>query len=666
MKKALSLILLLTSLSSLHAKFRFGDQHAAIKIANGASLQIDNAVNIEGTVTKESGGTITGDGSLTFDEGVFLDEGAEISMTGSYDPGTNTISLDGNKQLIADTGTITALLSVSGANNVVKGQPTLSSDITLADSSSSLLLGLQSAMNYDLVLNDGSVTLTDDLHFNASKFVVGPGTLNTNTHKLYTGQGDLTADTDLLLGSTSSIVLNAPLTLSGIWSCSGAVTINGNGLPFNLSTGRIVVSSGATVTLADMQLKNWSTNSIQIASGGTLVLSNVRSDFAASITYSAGTIKVVGDSTFILKTSVLTFSGSSSLTVDGAQFSYDTTTYEFASLNAANIVSLNGGELIDMNGGAGSGPLDVSESTTVTNTVSLDPFNRMTFDPPSAATITVNYSGHKIEFSSSTSKQVDVKNGADAVITNADIKNFVPAAVVIDETSSLTFGDNTTIELGSNQTATFPLTFSGTTLLDGQGYTLTISETNKICAAADTTLTLKNVVLAGVSGDALCAMAATSKLICENVTCMLADDAAISTGSWEVKNGVTIIGAKRFTHSTNAALTIKEYSSLTVSSGATFVYDPADDNVNGIQFTDSTAELILNNSIFEVTSTGVLLTKGTVSINNTSTFKSLATDLSGAILLGDGANANNNVAVKVGGGATFVVSGGVMHIRDAA
>ena len=649
----------------LSAKLRFGDKNAAIKISSGGTLQVNGSIDVVGTVARQTGGSITGDGTLTFTDGVFNEEGTVVNISGIYDPSSNALQMTGNQRMIVDPGTVLASVAVSGADNVIKGQPTFSSPITLADSESELVLGIQTALNQNVELSGGMLSLSDDLVLADNEFIVGPGTLNTQTRKLHTGNADLTAATALTVADTTHIVLNAPLTLTNTWTCQGNVYINANGYPINLTDGTLAIAANATLTIVDAQIKGWATNSIALAdTTSKLRLADVDAKLLSSVTYSVGTVEIFGNSAVTLKSSLWIFDGVSTLTVNGSVLTYDTVEYEFITLNAGHITSLNGGTLRNMNGSS-SGPVVITESGTLTTKFALDPLNTMTFEPPAPDTLVVNYSGYDVTFSSTDTVQMELKAGSEAEMTNVVVRNFVPAAVAIAESASLTFGDNARVEMGGDHSTTFPLIFNGAASLDGGGYTLTVSKDNNIQVKNGATLTLKNMTIAGMSESALSGLASDSTIICENVTFLLSDTTTFSTGALLMSKSNSIIGGKRFIYTSPTPLTINAFGSLSIGADTTYAYDPSDGNTSGLLFADSTAQLILENSVFEVANTGAILKKGTIIVNDAATIESLATSLSGALVFGDGTDANNNVTIKIGARGSMIVNSGIVHLCDA-
>lgn len=659
-KVALSLLLLLPL--SLFARIKFGDKHAAIKIASGAKLNVSSDVSVGGTITREDGATIEGSGALAFVDGVFSDAGTHLNMTGSYDPTSSEITLSGNENIVADYGSVLATVKVSGTGNTLKGQPTMSGPIQLLNSSAALSLGIQSEMNQHITLGGGTVTLIDDLSFTGDKFFTGPGTVNTNLRKAATGGTEFTAATDMTFADTSTLVLNASVTLTGDWICQGNVTMNGNGNSIALSSGSITVASGATLTLTDMQLKEWSAGNIVLVDNTSkLRLANVIARFTSDETYLAGTIEISGNTTFTLRSSVLDFDNDATLLLNGATLSYETTEYEFAVLNESNTTAINGGLLYDLVKGGASGSTYITASTTLTSNLNLDPSGKMTIDAENPGDIVVDHSGHDLTFSSSTSTQVEIKSDADAYLTSVVVKNFVPSAVAIESGSTLTFGDLSRVELGADQTTTFRLDFDGNVTFDGNGKSLTISPTNGIYVASNSTLTLKNMTLEGVSSTALVGAASTSKIVMENVTILLADNATFATGAIDVVRNVSITGGKRFVYTSTSPLTVKTQSALTIGRDTTYSYDPTNDATDVLRFTDSTSQMVLDNCTLEIASVGAVLTAGTLVIDSTASVNGSP----GSLVLGDGTVAGNNVAVKIGSSATLNIDAGVLQVLDA-
>lgn len=664
--------------TSVSARIKFGDKNSGIRLASGATLNMATDVSMDGTLTKESGSTISGDGLIAFEGGVFDDEDTASNLTGTYDPANNKILLNGNKRLLIEPGTVLAAVEVDGAGNVLKGSPTFQNAVTLVDSDSALSLGVQTSFNQNIVLNGGALTLTSDLWFADDEFVVGPGSIDTATRTLHTGGVALSASTDLTLKTTSHIELNAPVTLAGVWAVEGNVRIAGNGVPFDLSTGQIVIGAGATLTLSDMQLLNVGMTSGEapelnikfMDAASKLIIERVHDmRFAADTTYTTGTIEVAGNSRMSLGVHQVLFDGAA-LRVNGARLSYLSLVHEFAAVNADAITLINQGELEDLNGDFARAPVSLSQGSTLTTNMMLDAYNTLTLVANEAGQLTIDFAGHALAFSNTTDTQLAVttpgEDTAEAYLTNVVIKDFIPDAITTSATATVTYGANSRLVLGADQTTTQTLTFDGACVLDGSGHSLTISESNGIEIKEGSSLLIKNMTLRGVSGTALQCLATTGSVTCENVTFVLADDTTFDTGSLQIKDRVTLMGGKRFSYASAQTATINAHSSLVIARDTTYVYSPSDETRAALQFTDDTSRMVFEaDATFEVANSGVLLTKGVIAITNTATFTSLATELAGAITLGDGETATNNVAVKISPGAKLIVDDGVLQIDDA-
>lgn len=658
------------------AGFKFGGENSSIKVAAGSTLNVASDATVTGVISKEVGATITGDGSLVFNSGVFNDEGVVTGVTGSFSPTDNKLTLTGDQWLHVEPGQVLADVEVSGTSNLIKGDPTFSSAVTLVDSDSELTLAVGTAINQNIALNGGTLSLANDASFADDEFLIGPGTLNTNTRRLHTGGVGLAANTDLTFATNSHLVLNAPVTLSGTWRVNGNVYVQGNGSTFDLSTGQIIIEDGATLTLTDVQLHNWGTTDdngprILLSDGvSKLRLAQVEALLVDSVTYDQGTVEVFGNSLFVLKDKQLLFDGASLEIAKGARLSYDTVEYDFATLNSAAMTIHSTGELDDVNSAIASAPLVIDVATTLSTNIAVMPTRKMTISLDNSGQMVVGFAGHHLAFSNATSTQLDIitpnADTAEAYLTDVVVQNYVPDAVAVSPTATLTFGTNSRVELGGDQTLIAPLNFHGTCTLDGKGSALTISETNNIQAGADTTLIIKDITLRGVTGAALQCLANSGTIVCDNVTIEMAGDTTFDAGSFQTKRGVTIMGAYRFVYESPQAALIHANSTLTMAPGTTYVYDPSDDTTGALQFTDSTANLTFDTSTFEVADTGVLLTKGVITINNTVTFNSLASNLAGAVVLGDGVLSDNNMAVKIGSRATLCLNAGVVQVDDAA
>jgi len=308
-------------IGNLFAGVKFGSRDSAFKVASGATLNVGSSnLNVDGTIAEDAGASITGN-TFTFSQGVFSRDGLQALLTATFDPTDgDTINLTGNSKATVDPGTTIRDVTVAGTGNEITGGPVFSSPIEFADGSTGLNLGLHEALNQDVNLNGGTLTLVNQLRLADDVKLNGPGTVVLNDRRLDLGGYYSSAWTSNLtfIGATD-VVLNGYTELDGTWTFNGTSRVNGNGAILNLCNGgQINVAAGGTLYLTDVYIKGVS----DIHGGFTfgdatsqVRLNNVTIDLAGDFSMSLGHVYIEGKTTFILRDKIWTFDGSALLTV---------------------------------------------------------------------------------------------------------------------------------------------------------------------------------------------------------------------------------------------------------------------------------------------------------------------------------------------------------------
>lgn len=190
---------------------------------------------------------------------------------------TNSLfKLDGNKNIFMISGLLPFAVSVSGTNNMITGNGTISYPFSLT-TDSQLIWFNSGTVSTNIQLGGGTIALSSDLKFGPDALLQGSGTVYAGSHNVVLGSKDLTwQDQTKWIGSQGGIILNANVALKNNWTFSGDCIINGNGKDIDLADGEIVVAPGSRLVIANANLKNVSANKIRCADdAGILVLDNV-------------------------------------------------------------------------------------------------------------------------------------------------------------------------------------------------------------------------------------------------------------------------------------------------------------------------------------------------------------------------------------------------------
>lgn len=317
--------------NSCKSAFKFSGNNSALGLSstNSSLILNQNITNFNGTLNLR---TATGDNikstvaeTISFANGSVKTGTSNIDISGgSYNPqvsGTDQITLNNGHILSISAGTTVQhdIIITSSAIASIIGAPTFSSPITLDAAGTSFLnLGIQHKLNQNINYgaSGGTVNLTDDLALQDGIRLVpgGSGTsiLDLDYHTLEIGSSAASsAWTGILtFKHAQDIQLNGPVNLTGTWSFvnSGEIsTINGNGNILDLSGGgKLTVAVNHTLYINDLHIKGLGIGAGQLdpaddaTTPGTIVLSNVTLDLDANYLHDIGAIKIRGDNCRII------------------------------------------------------------------------------------------------------------------------------------------------------------------------------------------------------------------------------------------------------------------------------------------------------------------------------------------------------------------------------
>ena len=307
--------------SSLCANaWRFDTRYSTLKITDQGTFTVNNPIlNWDGTLIRSSDGLITGE-QISFVDGLLEDAGNQILLHGIFDP-AGTILLQGNDTFNAQPGYILQQVQVSGPDNCLFGQPVFASALTLADASTTLTLGIQSQMNQNIDLNDGTLVLKNDLIFSDNAIITGDGEVHGNSYTVETGGVPFTWTSNI--NWFTNINLKTCVTFTGSFTFNATQNkIEGNGFVCDLTGGGVLtVSSGSTLTLSNVVIKGLGDGAgfgkiILADSTSKLVLTNVTLLFSDDYTTSEGMVIAKGPTTAVVKDHTWLFDMNSTLSVD--------------------------------------------------------------------------------------------------------------------------------------------------------------------------------------------------------------------------------------------------------------------------------------------------------------------------------------------------------------
>lgn len=202
------------------------------------------------------------------------------------------------------------------------------------------------------------------------------------------------------------------------------------------------------------------------------------------------------------------------------------------------------------------------------------------------------------------------------------------------------------------------ITFTGNSLINGQGNCLTLKSTTTIIVGENSTLLLKNMTIKGLEENRIHGTDATSTFSFKNVELVLDDDFSFTVSKFAVLSDLTILGdGKTFNYQTDQVSTVSTCGRLILENGVTFNYNPSSGLSNLLQFEDSTSHFLLNSATLEATD-ALSLQKGQVFVDGKSTICAQGTP--GEVVFGDGASVANNMCLRMLPAANLIIAKGTL------
>jgi hypothetical protein len=243
-----------------------------------------------------------------------------------------------------------------------------------------------------------------------------------------------------------------------------------------------------------------------------------------------------------------------------------------------------------------------------------------------------------------------VNAGFTVTCINILFKEFWDANLNLGTGSSIIFGDNTIIQIHTDQTLTNTYNFAGTSILQGERNRINMG-TGRILVNPGSNLTIANVTLNNVSATNLGCADNTGSIKFENVN--------ISTNTWNWNNGSFAVSNNveimdgTFVYTSAMSSTILANSQLRFSNNLTFSYDPVilsgqtKANPLNLTFTNTSSWLSLNSCSLYITTTGMQLLKGSLEVIGKNNLYSDATPTTGlGLIFGDGITYANDFRIQ--------------------
>ncbi len=633
--------------------FRFGSIASKFKVSAGTKLVLRGGLTCtEGMIEflTPTVNSLVGSGTLSFNNGILKSDNNFCTLTGALSTSTAqliTLNNGGYVTFASPTALSQNVTVASSATVTINGNPIFSSTVPLGNASSVVQMNINSILN-QAVTGLGKLRLLSDLVM--SKNVALPPQVDLNGCRL-TLQGGTYSSAVTFSGSSigGNLVCLAYTNLTQSWTIGSAgesYTLSGNGNILELSGSGNIIFNGADLTISNIVIKGLSSSNM-LRGSGEIKFNNVALQLAGNFTRSDGKYTVVGGNAKIITNNyTITMSGSGNdFKVDGAFLLYEqlntsVTTVPVTNVSGAAITKLNGGDIVSIyspaaTGVGGSSIVISSAANTLSQSYFVTPagtFQVNNATPASPLSVNIDGTGHFIHFPYKTGSYFILQNNVQLSLTNLVLTDFYPSAISLGTSSSITFGDGVLVQLGPDLTigaSDMSWTFTGNSIIDGNGATLTLNKSGAITIDNNKTLTLKNLRLLVSVTDAFKALNSNSKIRLQNVELVVLNQGFnYSLGSLEIADFVKFIadtGAAinpvNFEFSSTGTMTVLASSELSISAGINFKYNanPAGDTTlyaskRHFSLAQIGSKLSLNGCSIQTTDTGLAFDQGTLQI----------------------------------------------------
>lgn len=653
--KLFYLIWLLFSSFALDAVIFFQSPSSTMSLTGtSAKLILNRSIdNFSGTfkISDLSAGSITqtsSDAIISFSKTSFLDTGVfKGSLTGALAPDDldDKIYLDGNKTLNILSGKVTQQVIVSGTGNVILGSPDFMHPIILVDQDAELTLGLVGKLTNDIVMNGGTIHLTNDLYFKDDTQFLGTGTVNVNNLSVFfPATLSVPLSGNITFNNANDVTVNTRTTLNGTWSFSGSTAnLKGTGVIVNISGGGILsVASGTTLYVHGIHLKGLSDSAGKITMGSSsskVFFTTTTLELIGNYTLPRGQFRIEGAFCKIVFTYGECFiidSVNSSFVVDGQLLLYDPIdvpdqSSPFVTTNSGTLSTINGGRIQSSYFSGSSSSSTSTSITTLTLTytipsssaenisttpIDLGSGSTMTFQNPNTATayaMTFNGQNNTIKFDDFTSPAFILQQNVTLTVKNTKFLNFDPSQISLQGSglaqAKIIFGDGVTLGIEKNLNLTSnQILCTGNVSFVGYGEpTLSLSSSAIVFnPTATATVSFRGLKVKYNSFNSLrCQSSAFCNILFQNSDIfMTSTGLTFDTGNLVIQDmvnmrGVSEVaaeGASIFNFTTSGLLIVLGASMLTFAPDLTIQYSPSTVNDGGVLSTQKRHFRLLNPS----------------------------------------------------------------------
>lgn len=675
-----------------HASVTFGGKHSVLDLKATTTFFVGSQLQVNiGSVNKRKNSKVLGE-DIKFIEGYLITDDNELFMTGDTRlDSSNNIILNGDDEFSAGVGTILHSVRISGKNNRLEGSPNITGNdgILLVNNTTTATIAIESALKKNIELRGGSVYLGENLTFADDVRFTGSGTVDFKGYRLTLGGKGLYWNNEMHWLNATDITLNGSVDLqSQSWIFDGDANINGNGYELDLTRGGTIrIKAGATIQVSNLKIKGLGMSRTSTGGRGHIqfdannsTLRMTDSDIELATTYgvTVGGIYIASPSTLTTKDKFLRFTAVATLTVDGCAVTYETLQFgdftnietdrgRFVGHSTTGLVKANGGEVRYLRTIPSSYVYD--KNTTLGQPVLLTQNKRMSITQDAVIT----GSGYFIYFGKSTTPLLTISAGKTATFKDVLLRNVRPSLVRLESGASMIFAGKTHVEIGDNDSLSSQWTFTGESVLDGQGFRLTMDGGSIVVTGSSTDASAGGAALA-IDNITLYDVGDSQPIRCQDVThTMTLRDVTIHQGAaftWnigrlEIIGQTNMVGQQKFSYRSTSSCFIKDAGTWLFDRNMTFSYDPTIQSASLIDMADPDGILYLNGADLYTTHTGLSLTKGTLMIDNkVDVYNVGAVALSQSVRFGNGTSADDlNVHINPGG--SLNLQSGVIHYLNA-
>lgn len=626
--------------------------------------------------------------------------GSDAYLMGDMDFSSNTtgdILLTGHQTLFVPNGIVNQRILVSGPGNVISGAPIFMQEIVLTDSSAELQIALTNKLTNDIVLNNGTLTMLNDLGMQDEVRLIGPGIIDVNNFSLCFPMNQAKPMVgDLTFHNANDVTVTTRTILNTTWSFTGATSnFKGIGIIVDTSGGGVIsIGNGTTLYVNGIHLKG-------IGQNGNIIWGNAASKFyltttilelKSTFTQIRGETRIEGSDCKIITPPGVQYvvsGATSSFNVDRQILWYECPgelpTFPLTAISSGTVATLNGG-LIASNyiPGSAFGNINVSLASTgganfTDSNLDFSSGGSLTFVNETPATpkpMVLDCKNNIINFGDSITNPIFVlQQNVQLTVQNVTLRNFDFANISLGASATISFGDGVVINFAHDALLSSPLNFIGNATLDGNGKTIAASALNISLTGANKTLTLRNMRLICNNYNSIKINTSTANLQLQSCEILLTSTGlTFDVGSLTIKDRVSLLsnnaavaeGTSQFSFTTSGTATILGNSELIVGEDVVLLYNPNVSGDNGIarfekrhfQMADSSSIFRLINSTLNTGSVGLALDDGKFFIHD-------VCNLVTSAVTGDEFELGSAVNGKIFSGAVLNVNGKIKYVPTA-